>query len=116
MSAVARHASASLDADADAALDRLEGVFGAEPIRSLCAGLVETLEQALAALDRGEAAGIAHRVAGSAGTLGFASTSRAWQAVSEGDRSADEAARTETRRALSTLAERDNRRSRQTSV
>lgn len=88
------------------ALDRLEASFGRKPVHALLRGLAEQLDAAMKSLDQGEAAPAAHRIAGVAGTLGFAALGRAWLSLSEGEDAAREPARAETLAALSIVASR----------
>jgi hypothetical protein len=94
----------AVDSDPHAALDRLAAAFGAEPVRDLTERFAAMLDEALLLLVDGRGAVIAHRVAGLAGTLGFAAASRAWLALVEGDGNAGGAATQESRRALVTIA------------
>jgi CheY-like chemotaxis protein len=92
-----------------ASLSRLEEAFGTEVIRDMAARYRILLGEALVALDaadRSGATGIAHRVAGISGTLGFPELGRLWLALSEGDMAAVPALRRETRRTLAALDRR----------
>lgn len=95
---------------------RLEAVFGAGDIARLVVSLRDELARAVSSLDevewdKGEAAAgvgaearvLAHRIAGIAGTLGFASVSESWRAVSEGDHAAIGAARRNALRAIDAI-------------
>lgn len=83
---------------------RLAARFGAAAFARLTAGLATQLRSALVQPD-GVAAGEAHRIAGLAGTLGFAAASAAWLALSHGDPLARRRARLEARRALAAIAQ-----------
>lgn len=61
-------------------LTRMAALFGRDALLPVVEGLRHELQQAL---DRPEVAD-AHRIAGLAGTLGFAVASAAWQAVDQG--------------------------------
>lgn len=82
----------------------LSAIFGAHEIAPLVARFRAQLAEALAD-DDGEAPrrARAHKIAGVAGTLGFAEVSRTWLAVSEGDGSAWGDARQAARRALAAI-------------
>ncbi len=82
---------------------RLEAAFGHEAIGGMIAGFRAQLADAIYRHDRGDDAGLAHRVAGLAGTLGFAEVSREWLALSEGDAGAWEGARRAARMALAAI-------------
>lgn len=86
-----------------AATERLETVFGSERVRPLLAQLRDLLTESLGRVEDGA---VAHRVAGAAGTLGFASLSAAWLALSEGHRAALGRTRRETRRAIGAIRRR----------
>lgn len=87
--------------------DRLAAVFGAAEFDSLLDGLADQLRDAVSRLDQEDgAAGRAHRIGGLAGTLGFKEVSDAWIALSEGDQSAREMARSSARKALLDIAAR----------
>ncbi|WP_181814713.1 response regulator [Sphingomonas aracearum] len=64
--------------------DWLQRVFGRAEIDALLARFRDLLVEGLAATASGEAVGLAHRVAGIAGTLGFTTLGRAWLDHSEG--------------------------------
>lgn len=87
---------------ANPAFDRLAGVFGREQITSLAARFREQLIAAVDTLRTGDAAAIAHRIAGMAGTLGFAEVGAAWNGYRAGDDPA--AVLRETRRAIYRIA------------
>lgn len=93
---------------ATAALDRLEASFGTAEIGAMTGRFRDMLTEALTRLDDDGAAPLAHRLAGLAGTLGFAAAGQAWLALSNGDKSAGTAARRETRRAIATIDRRAN--------
>lgn len=86
---------------------RLGAIFGEAEMQSLLDSFRAQLADAIVTLD-GNAAGvrgIAHKLAGVAGTLGFADVSIPWLALSEGDESAIESARCAARKALLQLDE-----------
>lgn len=62
------------------ALTRMAALFGREALLPVVEGLLHELQRAL---DEPETAD-AHRIAGLAGTLGFAAASASWQAVDQG--------------------------------
>lgn len=66
-------------------LTRMAALFGRDALLPVVEGLRHELQQAL---DRPEAAD-AHRIAGLAGTLGFAAASAKWQAVDGGGSDVD---------------------------
>lgn len=66
-----------------ASVDRLAAVFGRDQMASLIIRFRDQLTEALAALDGGAADVPAHRIAGVAGTLGFADVSASWLALTE---------------------------------
>jgi len=79
----------------------LVAIFGAAEIARLLDRFRAQLMETLAADDTpAERKSRAHKIAGISGTLGFAEVSRLWLAVSEGDESAWEEARTAARRAI----------------
>lgn len=92
-----------------ATLDRLAETFGAAPVAQLLNGLRHTLEEALAARDTATLAAEAHRIAGLAGTLGFAALGRHWQRVAEHSRPPSAATLLATAHALATLDRAQNR-------
>lgn len=92
-----------------AALDRLAGTFGSEAVKKLVNGLAGLLQEALAAPDHEARAAVAHRVAGLAGTLGFAAVGREWLRVAEGERPPADYLRRITRHALETIAQTQRR-------
>ncbi|WP_088182250.1 hypothetical protein [Sphingobium sp. Z007] len=61
-------------------LVRMEAMFGREALMPLVQGLRVALQQAIARADQADA----HKMAGLAGTLGFAAASASWQAVDQG--------------------------------
>ena len=97
---IVREAARWVPRDAAPVLARLEGGLGADHIRSLTRRFRLLLIEALAALNGPSCCDIAHRVAGVAGTLGFAEAGAAWLALSEGNESARADARREARRAI----------------
>ncbi|TVV73789.1 response regulator transcription factor [Sphingomonas solaris] len=76
----------------DMTLDRLAAMFGTARLAGLLADFDAQLAHALDRLDEADS-GLAHRIGGLAGTLGFARVSAAWLAVSEGEVAAVPAAR-----------------------
>jgi hypothetical protein len=70
-------------------LTRMATLFGRGELMPVVEGLQAELRQAL---DRPEAAD-AHRIAGLAGTLGFADASASWQAVDQGSNDVETALR-----------------------
>lgn len=90
-----------LPATAPSPQTRLEPLLGADVAHSLLYRFREQLAEALETIDRREGQeSSAHRLGGLAGTLGFGPLASAWIAISEGDESAREAARVESRKAL----------------
>lgn len=85
-----------------AGAERLATIFGAEEMAKLVARFREQLSEALGALDAGDT-GAAHRIAGVAGTLGFAEVSEAWLRLSEGDRTARDPAYRAARMAIASI-------------
>lgn len=84
-----------------ATLARLRHMFGASEIDALLTGLRRSLAEAIA---RSEASiEVAHRIAGIAGTLGFADVGAAWLRLAEGDMIALPAARRAALRAIAIL-------------
>lgn len=80
---------------------RLAGAFGQAAFGSLVSNFERQLAEALAILNADtRKMGIAHRIAGIAGTLGFAELSQTWLALSEGDHAMVGPARLAARRAL----------------
>ncbi len=73
-------------------------LFGRDGLRPVVEGLRTELQQAL---DRPEAAD-AHRIAGLAGTLGFAAVSTSWQAIDQGGKDKTSALR-DSRTALTAI-------------
>jgi hypothetical protein len=92
-----------------ATLDRLADTFGAAPIAQLLNGFRHTLEEALATRDTATLAAQAHRIAGLAGTLGFAALGRHWQRVAEHAPPPSAATLLATAHALATLDRARNR-------
>ncbi|WP_186728839.1 response regulator [Sphingomonas panacisoli] len=86
-----------------AGAQRLAGLFGEAELGRLVGGLREQLESAVTELDGTAIPTIAHRVAGLAGTLGFAAVSASWLALSEGDESARDQARRDARMAIAAI-------------
>lgn len=87
-----------------AGITRLAEAFGAGEINALAGRFQMQLVDAVAALDTTPDRSAAHRIAGIAGTLGFARLGQSWLAVSEGDGTMCEAARREARVAIYALA------------
>jgi CheY-like chemotaxis protein len=82
----------------------LAAIFGKAEVASLLARFRDQLIEALTAEEEpNERRSRAHKIAGISGTLGFKDVSRQWLAVSEGDESAWDDARTTARRALRTI-------------
>lgn len=91
----------------DPVRERLATMLGQASYADLAARFGEQLNEALAATMRdGASPGVAHRIAGLAGTLGFAEVSSAWLPLAEGagDAPALAAAGTAARRALQVIA------------
>lgn len=86
-----------------ATMRRLGAVFGDDRVRDMTLRLRALLADGVAALDCGDASGVAHRIAGSAGMLGFGRTGQAWLAYSEGDIAAAGDARLLSRRAIAEI-------------
>jgi len=86
-----------------ALLDRLAAAFGEANIATLLDGLENTLEAALRETDDAMLAADAHRIAGLAGTLGFARLGRQWLCVAHGQRPITPATRRATAHALATI-------------
>lgn len=82
---------------------RLGEAFGDGKVREMTARLRTLLAEGVEALDHGNAVAIAHRIAGSAGMLGFARTGRAWLAYSEGDVGVADEMRLLSRRAIAEI-------------
>ena len=78
---------------------RLADVFGREELAGLVQRFRDQLADAVRAIDVGDIS-MAHRIAGVAGTLGFAAVSMSWLALSEGDDSARDQARRDARIAI----------------
>lgn len=81
---------------------RLADVFGAAALAPLIANFRAQLAQAVAQLDAGDIA-TAHRIAGVAGTLGFAAVSASWVRLSQGETEAFDQARRAARMAISQI-------------
>lgn len=92
------------DPDPATVLDRLAASLGAEPIRDMVDRFAVMLSDAVTALERGDAGAVAHRVAGLAGTLGFAAAARAWLRMAEGDAIPSVIVAEESHSALATIA------------
>ncbi|MBW6527076.1 hypothetical protein KZ813_09525 [Sphingomonas sp. RHCKR7] len=89
-----------------ATLDRLESSFGAAEIESLLGRFGVMLAAVRAERDPTALAGMAHRVAGIAGTLGFAALGRLWLRFSEGESGLAGSARRAAAYAITTIARR----------
>lgn len=88
---------------ADAAdFHRVVHAFGADAIRPVARGLSEELQRAIAEFDA-NVFDRAHRIAGLAGTMGFARVSTAWNALSLGNMAEAPGARREARLAVATI-------------
>ena len=83
--------------------EKLAVTFGAEEIEQLVRNFRDQLVDALDDLDGETPEFGAHRIAGVAGTLGFADVSESWLRVSEGDLAAREDARRHARLAISEI-------------
>lgn len=92
-----------------ATLDRLADTFGTAPVAQLLNGFRHKLEEALAIRDTATLPAEAHRIAGLAGTLGFAALGRHWQRVAEHARPPSAATLLATAHALATLDRAQNR-------
>lgn len=86
-----------------AVLFRLRAAFGPSAIARLLHGLRELIDAALAERDDAARAAAAHRLAGLAGTLGFAALGRQWLRVAEGRGAMSDAVRRASAHALLTL-------------
>ncbi|MEH3120663.1 MAG: hypothetical protein PGN16_01590 [Sphingomonas phyllosphaerae] len=91
-----------------ATIDRLAGTFGKAPVARLLDGLRGALEQMLDAPHDMRLTAAAHRIAGLAGTLGFAALGRHWLRVAEYGHAPDAATRRATAHALLTLDRAEN--------
>ncbi|WP_156679966.1 hypothetical protein [Sphingomonas profundi] len=93
--------------DVMAGARRLAGLFGQEALAGMVAALRAQLADAVARFDAANGAegdgGLAHRIAGVAGTLGFAEVGRHWLALSEGDAGAWPDARRTARIAIAAI-------------
>lgn len=69
-----------------AAVERLADTFGAAAVAGLLHGLRDMLVRACTGEDETARAGEAHRIAGLAGTLGFAELGRHWLPIADGTR------------------------------
>jgi CheY-like chemotaxis protein len=78
---------------------KLADVFGREELAGLVERFRDQLADAIDAIDDGNVS-MAHRIAGVAGTLGFAAVSASWLALSEGDDSVRDQARRDARIAI----------------
>lgn len=86
-----------------ATIERLAATFGAAPIAGLLQGLRHALEAALHAPMNMSLVEEAHRIAGVAGSLGFAALGRHWLRISQRGSTIDAGARRATVHALATL-------------
>ncbi|MEG8040047.1 hypothetical protein QP166_12110 [Sphingomonas sp. LR60] len=87
-----------------ATIDRLGATFGTAPVAALLSGLRNVLEVAIGTHDDPALlAAEAHRIAGLAGTLGFAALGRHWLRVAEGGSAPSAATRRATAHAFATL-------------
>ncbi len=86
-----------------ATIDRLGATFGTAPVAGLLRGLREMLTAALLTREPARRAAEAHRIAGLAGTLGFAALGRHWLHVADHEPILSEATRRATVHALATL-------------
>jgi hypothetical protein len=89
-----------------ATLDRLEASFGAAEVAALVKRFGAMLAAARDERDPAALADMAHRVAGIAGTLGFAALGRLWLRVSEGETGLADSARRAAAYAIETIARR----------
>jgi len=87
-----------------AEFDRLVAMFGAAAGK-LVDGLARLLEEALEVLHQDERLAVAHRVAGLAGTLGFAALGREWLRAAEGHQPSADYLHRITAHALATIAQ-----------
>lgn len=86
-----------------ATIDRLGETFGTAAVARLLHGLGGALQDMLDASHDARPAAAAHRIAGLAGTLGFAALGRHWLRVAEHRQAPDAATRRATAHALATL-------------
>ncbi len=89
-----------------ATLDRLEASFGAVEVAALVERFGAMLAAARDERDPTALADMAHRVAGIAGTLGFAALGRLWLRFSEGETGLADSARRAAAHAIATIARR----------
>ncbi|MHC9418365.1 hypothetical protein ACYZX9_07200 [Sphingomonas citri] len=89
-----------------ATLDRLEASFGAAEVTALVERFGAMLVAARDERDPAALADMAHRVAGIAGTLGFAALGRLWLRFSEGENALADSARRAAAHAIETIARR----------
>jgi CheY-like chemotaxis protein len=82
---------------------RLAGIFGEAELSRLIAGLREQLVSAVEEMKVTAIPTAAHRIAGVAGTLGFADVSASWLALSDGDESVRDRARRDARLAIAAI-------------
>jgi hypothetical protein len=89
-----------------ATLDRLEASFGAAEVAALVERFGAMLAAARDERDPAALADMAHRVAGIAGTLGFAALGRLWLRFSQGETGLADSARRAAAYAIATIARR----------
>jgi CheY-like chemotaxis protein len=82
---------------------RLGSVFDAAKIQGLVARFRDQLVAAIDAMDAGTIRDDAHRIAGVAGTLGFAAVSRSWLLLAGGDDAVRQEARIDARKAIAAI-------------
>lgn len=85
-----------------AGVERLAQTFDSAELDPLLARLRDQLTEAILV----NSPAISHRLAGAAGTLGFAAVTKSWLALSEGEESAKEAAFADARRAIAAIDRR----------
>lgn len=82
---------------------RLETAFGVDTVRGMARRLCQVLADALDALDTPAAADAAHKVAGVAGTLGFAELGSQWLALSHDTSAEPPTLRRDTRTTIAAI-------------
>lgn len=92
-----------------ATIARLDATFGTAAVTRLLHGLRRALEAVLDAPNDARLVAEAHRIAGLAGTLGFAALGRHWLRVAEHRQAPDAATRRATAHALATLDRAEHR-------
>jgi hypothetical protein len=85
------------------AYDRLETAFGVDTVRNMARRLCQVLADALDALNTPAAADAAHKVAGVAGTLGFAELGSQWLALSHDSSAEPPTLRRDTRTTIAAI-------------